>query len=104
VSVVEIDDMVGIWSGRAMGDAGYHKFNKDGTFTVAWNLGNLETSPAVRAKYWFEGDVFHVDDGCGHGMYEVTIQKNVDGPAKLIFKLIEDPCDTQKKTGNQECG
>lgn len=93
VSATKIDDMVGIWSGRAMGESGYHKFNQDGTFTVTWNMGDLETNPAVTAEYWFEDTVFHVNDGCRHGKYEIIIQKDGDGPAKLIFKLIEDPCD-----------
>jgi hypothetical protein len=97
INVLEIADMVGIWSGRAMGDAGYHKFNQDGTFTVAWNFGDLDTSPAATAKYWFEGNVFHVEDGCGHGMYEVTIQKKEGGSTKLRFTLLEDPCETRTK-------
>ena len=92
VSVTEIEDMVGIWSGRAMGDSGYHKFNQDGTFTVAWNMSDLEANPSATAEYWFEGTVFHVNDGCGHGTYEVKIKKEGDRPARLIFKLIEDPC------------
>jgi hypothetical protein len=97
VNVTGIEEMIGIWSGRAMGDAGYHKFNQDGTFTVAWNFGDLEDNPSVTAEYWFEESVFHVNDGCGHGLYEVKIQKNEDRAAKLIFSLIEDPCDTRIK-------
>ena len=95
VNVTEIEDMVGIWCGCAMGDSGYHKLNQDGTFTVAWKMSNLEANLSATAEYWFEGTVFHVNDGCGHGTHEVKIQKEGDGPARLIFKLIEDPCGTR---------
>jgi hypothetical protein len=94
-SALNVEDIVGIWSGRAMTESGYHKFYPDGTFTVAWNINDLEENPAVKAEYWFEDTVFHVNDGCGHGKYEIDMQNEGEGPDKLKFKVIEDPCTTR---------
>ena len=86
-------DMVGIWSGRAMGDAGYHKFNQDGTFTVAWNYNDLDSNPSASAEFWFEDTIFHVNDGCGQGTYKVVVHLEAGDPKSMKFELIDDSCE-----------
>jgi hypothetical protein len=89
----KVEDLVGIWGGRAMGDAGYHKFNQNGTFTVSWNFNDLDSNPSASAEYWFEDAVLHVKDGCGDGTYIVTIHTEGSNPKSMKFELVEDSCE-----------
>jgi hypothetical protein len=44
-------------------------------------------------KYWFEGEVFHIQDSCGHGTYHLTLYKENGENRKLTFQVIDDPCE-----------
>jgi hypothetical protein len=75
-------------------ERGYHQFEQDGTLIIAYSYEQLATNPVFSkpSEYWFEGDVFHIEDSCGHGTYYLTLAKRDGQNSTLVFDRIEDPC------------
>lgn len=88
-------DIVGIWDSQVLYERGFHQFREDGTMIIAYTYEQLESKPvfSTPARYWFEGETFHVEDFCGHGTYVLTLTKENDRNRTLSFQLIDDPCE-----------
>jgi hypothetical protein len=54
VLATRAEQIVGTWHGQWR-DGMYHQINEDGTWIVAWELEDLESSPGALISYRFEG-------------------------------------------------
>lgn len=91
-SILEI---AGIWDSRMLSERGYHEFKPDGTLILGYTIDQLRENPVFTepVHYWFEGQVFHIEDACGHGTYRLTLYRENGENRKLTFEVIEDPCE-----------
>ena len=98
------EDIVGIWETRfgKSGAKSYMQYRKDGTYSLAYARENLQNSPLLRGKFWFEGTIFH--DKSHHplgpdlpGEYEVRVHTEEDKPVRLSFKMIDDTASGRVK-------
>lgn len=87
-------EIAGIWDSFVLYERGYHQFKDDGTLVIAYSYEELATNPVFSypSTYWFEGEVFHVEDVCGHGTYFLTLTRQGGQNRTLIFESIQDPC------------
>ncbi|MFH1186314.1 MAG: hypothetical protein V1755_14965 [Chloroflexota bacterium] len=88
-------EIVGIWDSQVLYERGFHQFREDGTLIIAYTYEQLESKPvfSTPARYWFEGETFHVEDFCGHGTYLLSLTKQDHRNQTLAFQLIDDPCE-----------
>jgi len=87
-------EIAGIWDSFVLYERGYHLFKDDGTLVIAYVYEELTTNPVFSdpSAYWFEGDVFHIEDFCGHGTYHLTLTRQSGQNRTLIFEPIQEPC------------
>jgi hypothetical protein len=94
----KIEDIVGVWESRFVGEVSYIHYKADGTFTHAYTIENLERSPLFSGTFWFEGTVFNTKDQLSpQGLYEVKVHKKGETPIRLSYTVIDDPISQRVK-------
>ncbi len=90
-----LEEIAGIWDSRMLSERGYQQFKLDGTMLLGYTIDQLRTNPVFNetVRVWFEGETFHVEDSCGHGTYRLTLTTEAGENRKLVFEVIEDPCE-----------
>jgi len=90
------EQLAGSWKmSTPQGNTFYLLFKTDGSLEVTRADAPKNSKPEV-GKFWFEGDVFYIDDACdaGQGKYEAPHVIQRDGQNyKITFKVIEDSCE-----------
>lgn len=101
--ITAVEDLAGTWHRTKKSPFGgdYRQYNLDGTYSVADNVESLQTNPKVSGTFWFDGDMFNVQDQNGKAPWDecvasqavgiYKIHKLADG--KVKFELIEDACE-----------
>ncbi|MCP4397627.1 MAG: hypothetical protein GY801_10055 [bacterium] len=92
----KLEEIVGIWKTQLRGMPAYIQYGTDGTSRLAFGLENLQTTPLLKGKIWFEGNIFHQqnDDPVYSedvpGKYEIRVHKEEGIPVSLSFRVIDD--------------
>ncbi len=91
----KLEDILGIWKTQLRGMPGYKQYKKDGTYSVAYALENLQSSPLSTGHFWFEGNVYfqkgeHPLSSDFPGKYEVRVHKEEGKPVRLSFQVVDD--------------
>ena len=90
------EDIVGIWEAQHSGRKAYVQYRTDGTYSIAYALENLQRSPLLMGKIWFEEKVYFqkgehpVYSYQFPGKYEVRVHKEEGMSNRLSFQVIDD--------------
>ena len=90
-----LEGIAGIWESRMLSERGYQQSKPDRTMRLGYTTDQLRTLPVFHEKVrvWFEGEVLHVEDSCGHGTYRLDLTTEAGESRKLVFLVIEDSCE-----------